>query len=168
MVRNVYLGADLTPLAAAPDRDTFERNAAARYQTVLNNDFRTRAKALAAEIRASKPDLVGVQEAAVWRRGADGVKDGAQTPATQVVYDSTKLLLKELAARGVRYRLVAGRDWFDFEAPTALGFDVRLTQRDVILVRRGSKVKLGRSFHGGYANHFDPPTQVGLARQLRG
>jgi endonuclease/exonuclease/phosphatase family metal-dependent hydrolase len=168
MVRNVYLGADLIPLAAAPDRETFERNAAARYQTVLNNDFPRRAKALAAEIRAYKPDLVGVQEAAIWRRGADGVKDGAQTPATQVVYDSTKVLLKELAARGVRYRLVAGRDWFDFEAPTALGFDVRLTQRDVILVRRGSQVKLGRSFRGGYANHFDPPTQVGVARQLRG
>jgi hypothetical protein len=168
MVRNVYLGADLIPLAAAPDRDTFERNAAERYQTVLRNDFATRAKALAAEIRASKPDLIGVQEAAIWRRGPDGVKDGSQTPATQVVYDSTKVLLAELARRGAPYRLVTGRDWFDFEAPTALGFDVRLTQRDVILVRRGSKVKLGRSFRGGFANHFDPQTQVGLAQQLRG
>jgi len=168
MVRNVYLGADLIPLASAPDRETFERNAAERFQTVERNDFTRRAKALAAEIHAGKPDLVGLQEAAVWRRGSTGIKDGSQTPAVDVVYDSTELLLKELALRGSTYRVVVGRDWFDFEAPTALDFDVRLTQRDVIIVRRGSKVKLRTPFRGGYRDHFDVPTQVGLAQQLRG
>ena len=168
MVRNVYLGADLIPLAAAPDRETFERNAAERYRTVLRNDFPTRAKALAAEIRANRPDLVALQEAAVWRRGPDGIKDGSQTPAADIVYDSTELLLDELAARGTPYRVVGSRDWFDFEAPTAMGFDVRLTQRDVILARRGSKVRLRPSFRGGFRDHFDVPTQVGVARQLRG
>jgi len=164
MVRNVYLGADLIPLAAAPDRPTFEQNAATRYQTVLRNDFASRAKALAAEIRRYKPDLIGLQEAAIWRTGP---KDDAATQANDVVYDSTELILKELAALGQRYRVVRGRDWFDFEAPTT-DQDVRLTQRDVILVRSASKVKLGRSFAGGFAQHFDPPTVVGIARQLRG
>jgi endonuclease/exonuclease/phosphatase family metal-dependent hydrolase len=168
MVRNVYLGADLIPLAGAPDRAAFEQAAAQRFQVVERNDFSTRAKALAAEIRKTKPDVIGVQEAAIWRRGVDGVKDGPQTPATQVIYDSTELLLKALAARGTPYREVAGRDWFDFEAPTALGYDVRITQRDVVLVRRGSKVKVRRSFRGQFRNHFDPPTPVGVAQQLRG
>ena len=94
MTRNLYLGADLIPLAGAKDENEFEQAAAQRYQTVLNNDFPKRAKALAAEIRKTKPDLIGVQEATIWRRGPDGVKDGPATPATQVVYDSTKLLLK--------------------------------------------------------------------------
>ena len=76
MTRNVYLGADLIPLAAAPDQASFEQAAAQRFQIVLNNDFPTRAKALAAEIRKAKPDIIGVQEATIWRRGADGVKDG--------------------------------------------------------------------------------------------
>jgi len=168
MVRNVYLGADLIPLASATNRDEFERAAAQRYETVQRNDFATRAKALAREIRKHKPDVIGVQEAAVWRRGPDGIKDGSATPANQVVYDSTELLLKELADLGQRYRVVAGRDWFDFEAPTALGFDVRLTQRDVILGRRGSKVKFGRTLRGGYRDTFDVPTQVGVARSPRG
>jgi endonuclease/exonuclease/phosphatase family metal-dependent hydrolase len=168
MVRNVYLGADVIPLAGATNRDEFERAAAQRYETVLRNDFATRAKALAREIRKHKPDVIGVQEAAVWRRGPDGIKDGSATPANQVVYDSTQLLLKELADRGQRYRVVAGRDWFDFEAPTALGFDVRLTQRDVILGRRQSKVKFGKTLRGGYRDTFDVPTQVGLARSPRG
>jgi hypothetical protein len=108
MVRNVYLGADLIPLAAAPNRDAFEQAAAQRFATVQSNDFATRAKSLAAEIAKNKPDLVGVQEAAIWRRGADGVKDGATTPATQVVYDSTALLLKELASRGARHQVQGG------------------------------------------------------------
>src|SRR3954464_13799144 len=81
MTRNVYLGADLIPLAAAPNRAAFEQAAAQRFQTVLGNDFPSRAKALAAEIRKTKPDIIGVQEASIWRRGADGVKDGPQTPA---------------------------------------------------------------------------------------
>src|SRR4051812_34420522 len=74
MTRNVYVGSDLITLATAPDQATFEQNAAKLYQTVLRNDFATRAKALAREIRKAKPDLVGLQEAARWLRGPEGVK----------------------------------------------------------------------------------------------
>jgi endonuclease/exonuclease/phosphatase family metal-dependent hydrolase len=168
MARNVYLGADLIPLAGATDRAAFEQAAAQRFQTVQNNDFPRRAKALAAEIRKAKPDVIGVQEATTWRRGPDGVKDGAQTPATQVIYDSSKELLKALRAAGTPYREVVGRSWFDFEAPTALNYDVRITQRDVILVRAASKVKVRKTFRGGFSNILRVPTQVGVAEQKRG
>ena len=163
MVRNVYLGADLIPLATTP-ADKFEEAAASRFQTVLRNDFATRGKAIAAEITKHKPDVIGVQEAAVWRRGP---KDGKATKANDVVYDSTEVLIKELANRGQRYRVIAGRDWFDFEAPTGTE-DVRLTQRDVILGRVGSKVRFGQTFRGGYRDTFDPPTPIGVAPQNRG
>jgi endonuclease/exonuclease/phosphatase family metal-dependent hydrolase len=170
MTRNLYLGADLIPLATQPSRDAFEQAAAQRFQTVLANDYATRAKALAAEIARAKPDLIGLQEVAVWRRGADGVKDGATTPATQVVYDSMELLQKELKARNMSYRVANIRPWFDYEAPTALNYDVRLTQNDAILVRTGksARVRAGNPFRGGFRDTFDPPTQVGVARQLRG
>ena len=168
MTRNVYLGADLIPLAGATDESSFEQAAAQRFQTVQNNDFPARAKLIAAEIKKAKPDLVGVQEAAIWRRGADGVKDGPATPATQVIYDSSKELQKALKAVKAPYKEVVGRAWFDFEAPTALGYDVRITQRDVILVRKGSKVKIRKTFKGQFSKHFDPPTVRGVAQQLRG
>ncbi len=168
MTRNVYLGADLIPLAGATDESSFEQAAAQRFQTVQNNDFPARAKLIAAEIKKAKPDLVGVQEAAIWRRGAEGVKDGPTTPATQVIYDSSKELQKALKAIKAPYKEVVGRDWFDFEAPTALGYDVRITQRDVILVRKGSKVKIRKTFKGQFSKHFDPPTVRGVAQQLRG
>ncbi len=168
MTRNVYLGADIIPLAAAPNEASFEQAAAQRFNVVLNNNFPARAKSLAAEIKKAKPDLVGVQEATTWRRGADGVKDGPATPATKVVYDSAAELLKALKKAGAPYKLAVERPWFDFEAPTALGYDVRITQRDVILVRKGSKVKIRKTFKGQFSKHFDPPTVRGVAQQLRG
>ena len=168
MTRNVYLGADLIPLAVPAPLAAFEQAAAQRFQTVHANAFPTRAKALAAEIRKAKPDIVGVQEATIWRRGADGVKDGPQTHATRVIYDSSEALQKALKAAGSPYKEVVGRAWFDFEAPTALGYDVRVIQRDVILVRKGSKLKVRKTFRGQFTNHFDPQTPVGVARQLRG
>ncbi|HEX2086458.1 MAG TPA: endonuclease/exonuclease/phosphatase family protein [Solirubrobacteraceae bacterium] len=164
MVRNVYLGADIIKLATAQSREEFERNASAVFQTVRTNDFASRAKAMAAEIRTVKPHLIGIQEAAIWRTGPKN--DPA--PAADVVYDSTELLLEELAKAGQRYRVVAGRDWLDVEGPTT-DQDVRLVQGDVILVRRGVEgLRLGRSFRGGYDNHLDVPTQVGVVQSLRG
>ena len=49
-----------------------------------------------------------------------------------------------------------------------LGHDVRLIQRDVILIRTTSKVKAGKTFAKGFRDTFDPPTVVGVARQKRG
>jgi len=170
MTRNLYLGADLIPLAVQPDLATFEQAAAARFQTVLKNDFPTRAKAIAGEIAKEKPDLIGIQEAAVWKKSPDGVKDGNATEATVLVYDSVAELMKALKARKLSYKVVVKRAWFDYEAPTALGHDVRLTQQDVVLARIGSgaRVKLGTSFKGGFTATFDVNTQAGLARSPRG
>jgi len=168
MSRNLYLGADLIPLAVATDRENFEDIAAAVWQTVQDTNFPVRAKALAAELARTKPDLVGLQEAAVWRKGADGVKDANATPATEVVYDFTKILLAEAASRGVKYRVAVIQDEFDFEAPTAKGYDVRLTQQDAILVRVGSKVKISKTLKGRYTESFKVPTQVGVADSRRG
>jgi hypothetical protein len=170
MTRNLYLGADLIPLAVQPSLEAFEQAAAQRFQTVQSNDFGTRAKGIAAEIVKYKPDLIGIQEAAVWKRGPDGVLDGATTAADQTVYDSVVDLLNEIKARGGSYKVVVKRPWFDYEAPTALGYDVRLTQQDVVLARtgKGARVRLGKAFKGGFSKTFDVPTQVGIARSPRG
>ncbi len=80
MSRNIYLGADIISLAAAPDLDAFKVNAEAMYGTVKATDFPARAVGLAAEIKANKPDLVGLQEAATWRSGPAGnPADGNQS-----------------------------------------------------------------------------------------
>ena len=76
MTRNVYLGGDINrPVVAARGKSAGEALAAlgqANEQLraiVDQTDFRVRSRLLAAEIAAARPDLVGLQEVALWRKG---------------------------------------------------------------------------------------------------
>src|SRR5215207_6106324 len=83
MTRNVYLGGDLTPSITAPTLAAFLAANAALLGHVDLMDFPARAELIAREITEHKPDVVGLQEVALWRTGA--FNDPA--PATQVRYD---------------------------------------------------------------------------------
>ena len=139
MSRNLYLGADLTPAIAAQTFPDFLLATAAIWTMVQRNDFDVRVQSLADEIARERPDLVGLQEAYVWRTQSPA--DGPATPAQDVRYDYVGELLAALAARGLEYRAVAEQTLFDFEAPTALGIDVRTTDHSAILARKGVKVR---------------------------
>jgi endonuclease/exonuclease/phosphatase family metal-dependent hydrolase len=142
MTRNLYLGADIISLATASDRNDFEAKATALFQTVTKTDFKARSALIADEIKKTKPDFIGLQEVALWRRGADGVKDGSATPATTVVYDWLDDLDRELKARKLKYRVVKAQPEFDFEGPTSQGYDIRFTQQDAVLVRVDKNIKV--------------------------
>lgn len=151
MTRNLYLGADLSPAIGAPDLPTLVAGAGAILRQVTATNFPVRAKGLAAEILSTDPDLVGLQEVALWRTGPPSLTPlttGAKT-ATEVRYDFLQLLLAELNRDGERYRAVVVEEEFDFEAPadengvpgdgpapiTNAELNGRLTMRDVILER---------------------------------
>lgn len=138
MTRNLYLGADLTrALAAAgapPDRQLEALIAAATTIRAIVDEtsFPLRAQRVAAEIAARRPDLVGLQEAALWRHGPLG------QPATTVDYDFLQLLLNALAARGEDYQAVVVQQESDVTVPGFLNGtlqSLRLTMRDVVLKR---------------------------------
>jgi endonuclease/exonuclease/phosphatase family metal-dependent hydrolase len=153
MTRNLYLGADLTPGVQATDLQSLVNAAGVILNQVDDNDFATRAKGLAGEIKAKKPDLVGLQEASLWRTGPC-TESPIPPKATTVRYDYVSMLLRELNKGTKRYRVVISQPEFDFEvyantdgdqntaAPGCpLGSEIngRLTMRDVILARRGVK-----------------------------
>ncbi len=163
MSRNIYLGADIISLAAARNLDAFKVNAEAMYGTVKATNFPARAVGLAAEIKASRPELIGLQEAATWRTGPAG--DPAA--ATKVDYDFTKLLLAALKKQGLKYSVLVDQTEFDFEAPTTTQ-DVRLTMHDVILVCGDSKIKIGKTSKSRYKALVEIPTPAGLAKVYRG
>ena len=131
MSRNLYLGADLTPAIQATSLPAFLGATSTIWGQVQATDFDARAKVLAAEIAKEEPHLIGLQEAAIWRTGPAF----NPAPATDVEYDYIDTLLAELAARGKPYEVVVEQNEADLEAPTALGIDIRLTQRDAILKR---------------------------------
>src|SRR4051812_41311587 len=141
MTRNVFLGADLPPLALAKPGADFEQKAGAMLAEVTNGDPNGRMQAIGAEIAKAKPDLVGLQEVSLWRTGPKG--DPAA--ATHVRFDFLAAIRKELKRRHQSYRVVARRLGLNVEGPTDRGVDVRLTLGDVILARKGVKVRRSRS-----------------------
>jgi hypothetical protein len=116
---------------------------------------------------------VGLEEAAIYRVQHPGdAIIGGSVPATEVVYDFVALIVDSLAARGLEYDLVAADSTTDIELPVFTGLDgagnptfddVRLTDRDAILARRGLAVTDPQ--HGVYAAHIPVdlgPVQTGV------
>ena len=67
MSRNLYLGADLGPAIEADGLPAAIDAAGQILNDVDASDFPERAKLLAKEIAKAKPDLLGLQELALWR-----------------------------------------------------------------------------------------------------
>jgi endonuclease/exonuclease/phosphatase family metal-dependent hydrolase len=170
MTRNIYLGGDIFgPLAAGNDRAEFERLAGLLWAEVQGTDFvGTRAALLVREIKRTKPDLIGLQEVALWRRGPDGVKDGATTPATQVVYNFLRTFRAELRRRGLRYTLARKQQEADLETSIDAGYDVRLTMHDVILVKKRKGLRVTNRLSENYEARIAVPTPVGTLTSTRG
>jgi endonuclease/exonuclease/phosphatase family metal-dependent hydrolase len=163
MTRNLYLGADLTPAIAATTIPQLAVAGTRIWRTVEATDFPARARVLAAEIADADPDLIAVQEAAIWRVGPpDGPPVLGGTPATQVVYDFLASLLDELRRARAEYVVVESQDEADLEGITTLGFDIRLTQRDVILAKK-AKVDAGEiAWTTAQGASFPPAIQLTL------
>jgi endonuclease/exonuclease/phosphatase family metal-dependent hydrolase len=177
MTRNVYLGADLGPAIAANNPNQFSKANGQILRDVDTNNFPTRARGLASEIRGKKPDLVGLQEVALWRTNDTaslGPAVGGPFTATTVKYDYLKLLMDRLNAGKKRYRIVKVQKEFDFEAPADYNnqpndadpgvagvmpdaeMNGRLTMRDVILARTGAGVITKNAKGGNFKTTYKP------------
>lgn len=141
MSRNIYLGADIFRITEASSAEEIPVIVAEIFSIMEANDFPARAGALVAEIEATNPDLVGLQEVELYRiQDPSDYVTGTTTPnATEVHLDFLATLLDSLDARGLDYTVVSQVENADVELPAARSqtefFDVRLTDRDVILAR---------------------------------
>jgi endonuclease/exonuclease/phosphatase family metal-dependent hydrolase len=138
MTRNIYQGfSTLAPLlqATPPQLPVV---AAGIFGEVVATDFPARAEKLADEIAFSRPHLVGLQEVSRFRRQ---IPADFQLNASEDVYDFLEILLDALEARGLDYEVAANVQNIDAEVPILFPgspnglADIRLTDRDVILVR---------------------------------
>jgi endonuclease/exonuclease/phosphatase family metal-dependent hydrolase len=172
MTRNIYLGGDINrPIRAALHRTGQDGVLALGHanhelrETVDRTDFATRGKLLAEEIAAARPDLVGLQEVALWRHGPIQLNQIGRLDATVVDYDFLAILLADLAARGFRYEIVRIQQESDVEAPAFTGNpfagtagsarDVRLTDRDVILVRGDAGIRIEGTGGANYSQRLE-------------
>jgi endonuclease/exonuclease/phosphatase family metal-dependent hydrolase len=136
MSYNLYQGSELNAIVAAPTLQAIPAAVSQVWSAVKASNFPQRALAITKEIVAAEPDIIGLQEAALWRIQTPGTAFTAHpTPATTVVYDFIDILVKDLAERGFHYTAVAISPSFDGQLPDATGDDIRLTDRVAILVR---------------------------------
>jgi endonuclease/exonuclease/phosphatase family metal-dependent hydrolase len=176
MTRNVYLGADINrPVVAATTAQAQGKTpqeilvalANATHVTRANvdqTDFTVRAPLLADEVAQTQPDLIGLQEVALWRSGPFEPGRVGVPNATTVDHDFLQILLDELAARGLDYAAVQVGDRADVEAPSFTGSpfdgtiadakDIRLTMRDVILMRADNALRVTGSGSAIYAHNL--------------
>jgi endonuclease/exonuclease/phosphatase family metal-dependent hydrolase len=168
MTRNLFLGTDLEPIFAATTLPTLASAVGAGWAQVQANDFPARAEALAEEIAANEPDLVGLQEAMLFR--TDVPPDGPASPAETVAYDFVGLLVNALADHGLRYKAVAIYTGTDAELPAGWPptQDVRLTDRVVVLAHVDPQVKVSNGRSGSYPAAFTVNTFAGPLRLPRG
>lgn len=173
MTRNLYLGADLNPAiraALAQPAGSFAQLVALANGThavrdiVDQTNFPVRARLLAREVVATKPDLVALQEVALWRHGPLELDRVAVPNAVTVDIDFLQVLVDELAAQGASYLVVKVQQEADVEAPSFVGTnpfsptadasDIRLTMRDAILVRVDPGLTVLASGGANYATRF--------------
>ena len=154
MTRNLYIGADIFRLVGVEPQQ-IPVVVAQLFGTVQVNDFPARAGAIAAEIEASDPDLVGLQEVSLFRiQDPSDYVTGNTAPNAETVYlDYLQVLMDSLAARSLDYEVVVVNENADVELPAAKSqtefFDVRVTDRDVILAR--ADVQTGASGAATYS-----------------
>ena len=173
MTRNLYLGADINaPVRAVagitdPTRAflTLGRATYTTRKVVDQTSFLRRSELLASEIVATEPDLIGLQEVALWRSGPLEPTRVGVPNATTVDYDFLAILLQDLAEAGAEYRAVSVQSEADVEAPSfesapgPAARDVRLTMRDVVLM----KVDDGLSVIDEGGGHYDVALSVPVA-----
>src|SRR6516164_4386659 len=123
LTQNMYIGADLTPIALAKTFPQFQDAITTVTQNIVATKPAERAAAMAAEIAKQRPDFVALHEA--WMLTTGGFK-----------MDLLKSVLEALKALGQPYALVGGGtvNQEDLDL-TSFGVNFHLTDRDAILMR---------------------------------
>jgi len=155
---NTYLGTELYEAmdgVAAGDPDAIVAGVSVAYERLLATDFPARAESMADAIALEAPDLLALQEAVLWRtQYPSDTFTASPTPATEVLYDFVEILRDALAARGLDYDVAVESLGVDPEFPRLNESgeleDLRLTDREVILVLRDTKAELSNPQTGSF------------------
>lgn len=126
------------------------------WQNVEASDFPARAAAIARQAEQEQPDLIGLQEAVIWRTG----RPFRSSAARDVQLDFAQIMVDALGERGMWYRAVATATNADLEFPGRVGSDfrdIRMTDQDVILarVKRGARATVIGTDSGNYDATFN-------------
>jgi len=162
MTQNLFLGTGLGDAFAATSWPELAAAGSHDWGRVLASDFPTRASALAGEIARARPDVVALQEVSLWRdQTPSDVETHPAPDATHVALDYLAILLQALRARGVAYTTAVTATGADLEFPRRDGagglVDLRLTDRDALIVRSDVARRVSNPRHGRYRAQLTGP-----------
>ena len=125
MTWNVYFGADLTPLIGIKEKGV---SAAVTkiLEQLIKTDFPARAKVIAEQIYQTMPDIIGLQEVALWT---------IQAPGYRYMLDFLYLLKENLRRLCLNYYVVVINRNLRNRLPCNTGEIVGMMDRDVVLAR---------------------------------
>ena len=157
---NMYLGADLSDIFFAQSQFELVTEVGEAYTDMQAGLPLERIDEIADQIASGEPDVVALQEVALWRFGFP--QDPA--PAEAVAYDFLQILLDRLADRGLHYTPVAIQTNLDAELTGVFGpesaLDVRYTDRLVMIARADlstSRIKIEGSANGTFETLLTVP-----------
>jgi endonuclease/exonuclease/phosphatase family metal-dependent hydrolase len=128
MTRNVYQGTDFVEVMSSTDFSSFLQQVTLTINNVRATKPDVRMAAIADQIADEEPDVLGIQEATIWRTGPSPY-------ALTTEYDMLQLLLDGLKKNGTPYVAVKVVPQFVFTAPSSTGMWVSTTTQIAILVR---------------------------------
>jgi hypothetical protein len=147
---NVYVGAEVERVLQAQTPEQAVAIATQEWANVRATNFPARAGSIATNIAARRPELVGLEEVALYRTTDHPFEE----LATHVAYDFLQLVIDSLKAHGLDYRVAAVDRTTDIQVPVIAGFDasgqpilagVRYTDGDAALVRGDVRYENARS-----------------------
>jgi endonuclease/exonuclease/phosphatase family metal-dependent hydrolase len=154
---NLYLGADVTVVFGVSDAEDLASKAKVVLDQVLASDFPARAEAVARILVDQEVDLVGLQEVAQWSREVPGGDGGVRT---EVWLDFLGELLDALARAGQEYDVHASTENFRGGAEVEGHEAMAVLGHNVILVRRGSGVRVTGERTGDFTRTLDITTPM--------
>lgn len=133
MTWNLYLGAPVD--YTVPDLQSVPFIVQEFWNRVQATCFPARAHSIAKIIAQYKPDVIAFQEAVKYYIQQPGDFFGVNTQATEEVLDFIKVLRDLLFKHGTVYEECIINQATDIELPSAGGYDLRVIDRQVILIK---------------------------------
>lgn len=163
MTYNLFQGTDFIEVLSAQSLPEFVAATQLTLNNVVASNLPARMQAIAHQIAITAPDLVGLQEATLWRVGP------GPNPTT-VLYDPLQELLDALNAEGQHYSAVVVEDEYELQGPLP-GFVnyLRASGRNVLLARSDEPdLQLSNPQKADFSLILQIPTLLGLVPINRG
>lgn len=163
MTYNLFQGTDFIEVLSAQTFPEFLEAAQLTLQEVTDSNLPMRMKAIAHQITITQPDLVGLQEATLWRVGP------GPNP-TQVLYDPLQELLDALDKQGQHYTAVVIVNEYELQGPLPDQVTyLRANGRNILLARTSDPtLHLTEAKSGTFSNLLVLPTLLGNLTITRG